>query len=285
MGALLSHIPLVRTHGMPTYPGYAIGQTVIWRSPPRARRTPGSPHRPYARRNDRPKRCCGRFRARHPPPGVLRLHQAGAGRRRHRAVHRAGLRRDQPGRDRRRRPGHQGRALPPLQRQAGAVRGRLREGGGRGEQDDPQGGPRQRRPVGEGAGRVCGSSSRWSRSRATGGSSSRRARRCSATSATASRRSARRSASSRTSSPRCSSPTPSSRAWSRRSAGSSSARCRPPGPRSPRRRTRARASAEVEAAIAFILAGLRQQAESGETLPGPDDLVTDEAPGPGDEAG
>ena len=46
-----------------------------------------------------------------------------------------------------------------------------------------------------------------------------------------------------------------------------------------------RASAEVEAAITFILAGLRQQAESGERLPGPDDLVTDEAPGPGEEAG
>jgi AcrR family transcriptional regulator len=33
-----------------------------------------------------------------------------------------------------------------------------------------------------------------------------------------------------------------------------------------------RASAEVEAAIAFILAGLRQQAESGERLPGPHEL-------------
>ena len=41
-----------------------------------------------------------------------------------------------------------------------------------------------------------------------------------------------------------------------------------------------RASAEVEAAIAFILAGLRQQAESGGTLPGPADLVEDEDPGP-----
>ncbi len=36
-----------------------------------------------------------------------------------------------------------------------------------------------------------------------------------------------------------------------------------------------RASAEVEAAIAFILAGLRQQAESGVQLPSPDDLVTE----------
>jgi AcrR family transcriptional regulator len=36
---------------------------------------------------------------------------------------------------------------------------------------------------------------------------------------------------------------------------------------------RKRASAEVEAVIAFILAGLRQQAESGGQLPGPDDLV------------
>lgn len=34
-----------------------------------------------------------------------------------------------------------------------------------------------------------------------------------------------------------------------------------------------RASAEVEAAIAFILAGLRQQAESGGQLPGPQDLT------------
>ncbi len=33
-----------------------------------------------------------------------------------------------------------------------------------------------------------------------------------------------------------------------------------------------RASAEVEATIAFILAGLQQQAESGGTLPGPSDL-------------
>ena len=33
-----------------------------------------------------------------------------------------------------------------------------------------------------------------------------------------------------------------------------------------------RASAEVEAAIAFILAGLQQQAESGGTLPGPDEI-------------
>ena len=41
-----------------------------------------------------------------------------------------------------------------------------------------------------------------------------------------------------------------------------------------------RASAEVEAAIVFILAGLRQQAESGQKLPGPDDLVVDESPGP-----
>jgi AcrR family transcriptional regulator len=38
-----------------------------------------------------------------------------------------------------------------------------------------------------------------------------------------------------------------------------------------------RASAEVEAAIAFILAGLRQQAESGEQLPGPADLVAEPA--------
>ena len=41
-----------------------------------------------------------------------------------------------------------------------------------------------------------------------------------------------------------------------------------------------RASAEVEAAIAFILAGLQQQAESGGTLPGPEELV-DRADGAG----
>ncbi|HSE69942.1 MAG TPA: TetR/AcrR family transcriptional regulator [Nocardioidaceae bacterium] len=46
-----------------------------------------------------------------------------------------------------------------------------------------------------------------------------------------------------------------------------------------------RASAEVEAAIAFILAGLQQQAESGGKLPGPDELVADEPSGPGQEAG
>jgi AcrR family transcriptional regulator len=45
-----------------------------------------------------------------------------------------------------------------------------------------------------------------------------------------------------------------------------------------------RASAEVEAAIAFILAGLQQRAESGGTLPGPGDLVaSDEEPGPAEE--
>jgi AcrR family transcriptional regulator len=36
-----------------------------------------------------------------------------------------------------------------------------------------------------------------------------------------------------------------------------------------------RASAEVEAAIAFILAGLQQQAESGGTLPGPDEITAE----------
>jgi len=41
-----------------------------------------------------------------------------------------------------------------------------------------------------------------------------------------------------------------------------------------------RASAEVETAITFILAGLQQQAESGETLPSPEDLVARD----GDEA-
>ena len=43
-----------------------------------------------------------------------------------------------------------------------------------------------------------------------------------------------------------------------------------------------RASAEVEAAIAFILAGLRQQAESGGTLPRPADLEV-ESTGPGED--
>ena len=65
---------------------------------------------------------------RQPAPAVLRLDQARAGRRRRGAVHRPRLRRHLAGRHRRRRPGHQGRALPPLQRQAGAVRGGLRAG-------------------------------------------------------------------------------------------------------------------------------------------------------------
>ena len=39
-----------------------------------------------------------------------------------------------------------------------------------------------------------------------------------------------------------------------------------------------RASAEVEAAIAFILAGLRQQAESGQQLPAPEELTGEPAP-------
>ena len=45
-----------------------------------------------------------------------------------------------------------------------------------------------------------------------------------------------------------------------------------------------RASAEVEAAIVFILAGLRQMAESGEGLPGPDDLVDGRPEPDADEA-
>ena len=43
-----------------------------------------------------------------------------------------------------------------------------------------------------------------------------------------------------------------------------------------------RAGAEVEAAIAFILAGLRQQAESGGTLPGPAELAG-ESTGPDED--
>ncbi|HET7532805.1 MAG TPA: TetR/AcrR family transcriptional regulator [Nocardioidaceae bacterium] len=46
-----------------------------------------------------------------------------------------------------------------------------------------------------------------------------------------------------------------------------------------------RASAEVEAAIAFILAGLRQQAESGQQLPGPDDLLEEGATTTEEDAG
>ena len=46
-----------------------------------------------------------------------------------------------------------------------------------------------------------------------------------------------------------------------------------------------RASAEVEAAIAFILAGLRQQAESGQQLPGPDDLLEEAATSTEEDAG
>jgi AcrR family transcriptional regulator len=46
-----------------------------------------------------------------------------------------------------------------------------------------------------------------------------------------------------------------------------------------------RASAEVEAAIAFILAGLRQQAESGQRLPAPEDLAGGTSPETGERAG
>jgi len=46
-----------------------------------------------------------------------------------------------------------------------------------------------------------------------------------------------------------------------------------------------RASAEVEAAIAFILSGLRQQAESGQRLPGPDDLLEEGATTTEEDAG
>jgi hypothetical protein len=46
-----------------------------------------------------------------------------------------------------------------------------------------------------------------------------------------------------------------------------------------------RASAEVEAAIAFILAGLRQQAESGTRLPQPEDLLAEPPKADGEDAG
>ena len=46
-----------------------------------------------------------------------------------------------------------------------------------------------------------------------------------------------------------------------------------------------RASAEVEAAIGFILSGLRQQAESGQQLPGPDDLLDEGAATTKEDAG
>lgn len=45
------------------------------------------------------------------------------------------------------------------------------------------------------------------------------------------------------------------------------------------------ASAEVEAAIAFILAGLRQQAESGQQLPAPEDLLPAEPETTEEDAG
>ena len=49
-----------------------------------------------------------------------------------------------------------------------------------------------------------------------------------------------------------------------------------------------KAGAEVEAAMAYILAGLRAMAESGAPLPGPADLVDDDtsqAPADEDEPG
>ena len=68
-----------------------------------------------------------------------------------RPVHRARVRRHQPRRDRGRGPGHQGRALPPLQRQAGRLRGGLRQGRGRRREEHQGGAAGHQRPVGEGA--------------------------------------------------------------------------------------------------------------------------------------
>ncbi len=69
-------------------------------------------------------------------------------------------------------------------------------------------------------------------------------------------------------------PTTSARRCWRRSAGSSSARCPPPARASAPRPTRRLAVAQVETAIAFILAGLRTLAENGVELPDPGDLVS-----------
>ena len=111
------------------------------------------------------------------------------------AVQREGLLRDVPRRDRRRRRGHQGRALPPLHRQAGALRGGLRAGrGGRGARDRGLGQGRAG-PVGE-VDPDSARSWRWSRTRRTAGWSCRKGRACWATSGSGSRRGARRSRSS-----------------------------------------------------------------------------------------
>ena len=93
----------------------------------------------------------GRARAGHESAGaLLRVHPPGVGRRGRDPVHRARVRRHLARRDRRRGRCHQGRALPPLLRQAGAVRGRLREGRVGRRRADPGSAQGPPRPVGEG---------------------------------------------------------------------------------------------------------------------------------------
>ena len=170
--------PLGRTdsHTVSTYPQYAAILAVCQRSAPVIPAT--AYRRSVLRCRDTEQSLglhawcprCPASRGAEPPPAVLRLDQAGAGRRRRGAVHRERLRQHLARRDRRRRPGHQGRALPPLQRQAGAVRGGLRAGRERRLPGDPARRSRATATRGRRRRPACARSSRSSRSRATGGS-------------------------------------------------------------------------------------------------------------------
>ncbi len=92
----------------------------------------------------------------HAQGGVLRLHQARTDRRGRAAFHRGGVRRGLARRDRCGGPGDEGRALPPLLRQAGPLRGRLRAGRERRLEADPEGAEGPEGPLGQGAGRAAG---------------------------------------------------------------------------------------------------------------------------------
>ncbi len=80
--------------------------------------------------------------------GLLLHHQARPPRERRAAVHGPRLRRHVARRGRGRRPGHQGRSVPPLPQQAGPVRERLRPPSGADDPRDREGHQPQQGPVG-----------------------------------------------------------------------------------------------------------------------------------------
>src|SRR6476661_6582390 len=149
----VTYIPLVRTQSTVTYSRYAKRRAVT----PLTRGAALSLHFANEQALGLQARAQGPPRPRdQPAPAVLRVHQAGARRRGRGPLHHPWVRLDVARRDRRGGAGHQGRAVPPLQRQAGALRGGLRAGGERRVPRDPEVTAGAQGPVGQGPGRAAG---------------------------------------------------------------------------------------------------------------------------------